>query len=216
VISRKTERSFERRKGRRKAEVREGYEGRLNRVLAAATGVIARDGYEGASMRAVAREAGVSLAGLYHYLDSKEQMLFLIQSRTFRALVDRIREKLHGVRDPVEQLRALVRTNVDYFAANMEALKVCARELDSLHGEAYAQTGRIRREYYDLTRGIIDRILNARGAARRIDRHVATMSLFGTLNWLYRWYAPKRGSSPATVAAQISTQFLDGLLGAKG
>jgi hypothetical protein len=38
------------------------------------------------------------------------------------------------------------------------------------------------------------------------------MSLFGMLNWLYRWYEPKRGRSPTTVANQITDQFLHGIL----
>jgi hypothetical protein len=37
------------------------------------------------------------------------------------------------------------------------------------------------------------------------------MSLFGTLNWLYRWWNPARGTSPRTMAAQITNQFLHGL-----
>jgi len=77
--------------GRRRAETRspegrESYDDRLNHILEAATGVIARDGYEKASMRAIAAAAGVSLAGLYHYFDSKERMLFLIEFRSFSSL----------------------------------------------------------------------------------------------------------------------------------
>jgi len=147
------------------------YDERLNHVLRAATDVIADVGYEKASMRAVARAADVSLAGLYHYFDSKEKMLFLIQF---------------------------------------------PHELDSLTGEAYHETRRLRREYYDLTRGIVERILDAHAPQATLDRHVAIMSLFGTLNWLYRWYVPKPGCSPATVANQITTQFLHGVLGASG
>ena len=75
---------------------RESYDDRLNHILAAATDVIARVGYEKASMRQVASAAGVSLAGMYHYFDSKERMLFLIQFRAFSALLSTLKEKLHG------------------------------------------------------------------------------------------------------------------------
>ena len=91
----------------RTSELRESYDERLNRVLEAATEVIARLGYERASMREVARAADVSLAGLYHYFDNKEKMLFLIQFRTFSSLVSGLREKLHGISDPVEQLSVM-------------------------------------------------------------------------------------------------------------
>jgi AcrR family transcriptional regulator len=189
------------------------YDQRLNRILEAATVVIAQAGYERASMRSVAKAAGVSLAGLYHYFDSKEKMLFLIQFRTFGSLVNALREKLHDVSDPVEQLRVIIRTHVDHFAANMAALKVCSHELDSLSGAGYEETRRIRRDYYDLTRDIVDRALETRAPDSTLDRHVATMFLFGVLNWLYRWYDPKQGRSPTAVANQITSLFLRGVLG---
>ncbi len=217
MISNKPERTFESSKGvalNATGENRATRDERLNHILEAATMEIARVGYEKASMRMVAKASGVSLAGLYHYFDSKEKMLFLIQFRTFAALLNNLREKLHGVDDPVEQLRVMVRAHVGYFADHMAALKTCSHELDSLSGEAYDETRAIRREYYELSRSIIERILDARSPGSTFDHHVVTMSLFGTLNWLYRWYDPKRDRSPTTIANQIATQFLDGIVGA--
>ncbi|MFQ5463699.1 MAG: TetR/AcrR family transcriptional regulator [Phycisphaerae bacterium] len=193
-------------------DVRGSYDDRLNHILEAATATIARLGYARASMREVAKAAGVSLAGIYHYFDSKEKMLFLIQFRTFGSLLSNLREKVCGVDDPEAALRIMIRAHLAYFAANMGALKVCSHELDSLSGSAYDETRSIRLEYYALTRDIVDRLLDARGSNGSIDRHVTTMALFGTLNWLYRWYDPQRGPAVNTVADQITDQFLHGIL----
>lgn len=217
MVSRESEHLFDRETGAAtsgKSDIRGSYEDRLNHILEAATRLIAGVGYAETSMRAVAREAGVSLAGLYHYFSSKEKMLFLIQFRTFSSLINTVQEKLHGVTDPAEQLRVMIRAHMAYFAANMAALKVCSHELESLTGSAYVETGELRRGYYDLARGIVDRLLDARAPDPKLDRHVATMCLFGTLNWLYRWYDPKRDRSPTTVANQVASQFLEGVLGA--
>ena len=217
MISNKPERLFESVEAdhdtRRSTDNRESFDERLNHILEAATGVIARVGYERASMRAVAKAAGVSLAGMYHYFDSKERMLFLIQFRTFNALLNNLKEKLQGVGEPVEQLRVMIRSHLGYFAANMAALKVCSHELDSLTGGAYDETRRVRLDYYNVCRSIVDRVLDAHARGRTIDRHVATMSMFGMLNWLYRWYDPKRGRAPTAIANQFADQFLYGLLG---
>lgn len=219
MISHKAEQMFDTkpfgRVSRRSSDNRETHEERLAHILEAATRIIAKVGYEKASMRLVAKAAGVSLAGMYHYFESKERMLFLIQFRTFNSLLNNLREKLHGVTAPEEQLQVMIRAHIAYFAANMTALKVCSHELDSLGGSAYDETRKIRRDYYDLTRSIIDDLLNSHAGYASLDRHVATMSLFGTLNWLYRWYDPKRGPSPTALANQIATQFLRGLLGAE-
>ncbi len=109
MLPRRSERPFERETGpspgNRSSDARGTYDERLNHVLRVATDVIARTGYEKATMREVAKAAGVSLAGLYHYVDGKERILFLIQFRAFNSLINGLREKLHGVTDPVEQLR---------------------------------------------------------------------------------------------------------------
>lgn len=195
-------------------DVRDSFDDRLAHILRAATQVIAKIGYEKASMRQVAKAAGTSLAGMYHYFDSKERMLFLIQFRTFNALLTTVREQIHGVADPIEQLRVLIRTHVHYFVVNMAALKVCSHELDSLGGQAYDEILRIRREYYGVVRAVVDSVIATRASSSTLDHHVAAMSLFGTLNWLYRWYDPKRDRAYAVVANQIADQFLHGILGA--
>jgi AcrR family transcriptional regulator len=217
VIETETERLFETASAgaasNRTSDAKTTYDDRLNHILEVATRLIARVGYQNASMRAVAKAAKVSLAGIYHYFDSKEKMLFLIQSRSFSSLLNNLREKLHGVSDPKEQIAVMIRAHVEYFAANIAALKVCSHELDSLTGEAYEQTHVIRRRYYDETRKIIDRLLDSYGVNGGIDRHVATMYLFGALNWLYRWYDPKRGRPPSSIAKQITAHFLHGVIG---
>ncbi len=219
VIMRETERPFESTVRRRESSVtsdpRETYDDRLNHILAAATLVFARVGYGQASMRGVAKAARVSLSGMYHYFDGKEKMLFLIQFRAFNSLLQNLREKLHGVEDPVEQLKVMVRTHVGYFSANMAALKVCSHELDTLTGEGYEDLRRIRHEYYEITRKIVQRVFQRRATGSGLDLHVVTMSLFGTLNWLYRWYSPGHERSSTGLADQITELFLTGVDGPK-
>ena len=57
-------------------------------VLAAAARVFCAEGYDKASMRRIAAEAQASLAGIYHYIESKEELLYSIhrdQTKEFYA-----------------------------------------------------------------------------------------------------------------------------------
>ena len=72
----------------------DAFDEKLEGVLAAGARVIARDGYGNATIRRVAHEAGMSLAGLYYYFSSKEELLFLIQHHTFGAILERLEERL--------------------------------------------------------------------------------------------------------------------------
>src|ERR1700751_3466975 len=71
------------------------FDRRLAKILAHATDVFYEKGYEGASMRDLSRSSGMSLAGLYHYFESKEELLYLIQKHTFRTIIDSLRPRLH-------------------------------------------------------------------------------------------------------------------------
>src|SRR4029077_18420776 len=90
------------RKGRRPALPRKSgqetadsrFDRRLGKVLQHASQIFCEKGYEGASMRDLSRAAGMSLAGLYHYFESKEELLYLIQKHTFRPIIERARQRL--------------------------------------------------------------------------------------------------------------------------
>src|ERR671936_3112930 len=97
---------------------------KLEALLSDAARVFAGRGYHRTSMRDLARASGVSLSGLYYYVRSKEELLFLIQSRNFDAVLEGLREQLQGVRDPVERLARFIENHLDYFAAHKPEMKV--------------------------------------------------------------------------------------------
>src|ERR1700729_4218232 len=70
------------------------FDRRLGHILDHATEVFCVKGYEGASMRDLSRATGISLAGLYHYFESKERLLFLVQKHTFTTIVQQLKARL--------------------------------------------------------------------------------------------------------------------------
>ena len=70
------------------------YENQMERLLEHAARIFCDKGYEGASMRELSRACGMSLAGLYHYFSSKEELLYLIQKHSFRTIIDQARRRL--------------------------------------------------------------------------------------------------------------------------
>src|SRR2546429_1868110 len=108
------------------------YDRRLSEILVHATEVFCKKGYEGASMRDLSRESGMSLAGLYYYFESKERLLYLIQKHTFTTIVQRLKPRLEGVRDPEESIRIFILNHLEYFLANQAAMKVLSHEAEAL------------------------------------------------------------------------------------
>jgi len=192
-----------------------GYNRKLDHVVAAAARVIARQGYGRSTLRQVSLEADMSLAGLYHYFSSKEELLFRIQYHTFDAILQGLAERLEGVDDPEDGLRVMVTNHLEHFLAHMDELKVCAGEMETLTGDYYEQVRVLRQRYLGVTVDIIESIA-AEAGGTRADPRLATLYLFGMLNWIYMWYPAAEGTAAETLANQVLILFLDGFLPRNG
>jgi AcrR family transcriptional regulator len=185
-----------------------GFDSRRLHLLDAAARVFSEEGYDRASMRRIAAEAEVSPAGIYHYVSGKEELLYWIQYHTFDSLHRGLKASLQGVVDPRERLAVAVRSHVRHFGEHMHELKVCARELETLKGEAYDDVHVLRRKYFEAVHEIV-RELQPKGAP--LGSWLATANLFGMLNWFYQWYdAGKSRVSLDDLAAQQTELFLNG------
>ncbi len=189
----------------------DAFDAKLEGVLAAGARVIAREGYGNATIRQVAHEAGMSLAGLYHYFSSKEELLFLIQHHTFGAILERLEERLEGVHDPRRRLSVMVANHLEHFLARMDDLRVCARDLESLSSHYFEQVEALRHRYFGITLEIVESIGREAGGSRAEPR-LATLYLFGMLNWIYMWYPDTDGVSGEEMTEQLLALFLEGYL----
>jgi AcrR family transcriptional regulator len=91
---------------------------RRDSILAAARNVIARQGRSGASMQAIAQEAGVAKGTLYLYFRDRDDLLRHTGDLVFDELLTRLTTVLEEGRPLPESLRALVKTNLDFFDEN--------------------------------------------------------------------------------------------------
>src|ERR671916_1652578 len=131
------------------------YDQKLEFILRTSARIFAEKGYHSTSMRDISRATGVSLAGLYYYCKSKEELLFLIQDNCFGRVLERLQERLRETREPVEKLRLVIENHLSFFAANMAEMKVLSHEADSLAGEMREQVSGKKQQYTRLVRQIL-------------------------------------------------------------
>lgn len=180
-------------------------------VLAAAARVFCAVGYDKASMRRIAAESRTSLAGIYHYIAGKEELLFSIQIHTFDSLLRSLKDSLVGVDDPRERLGAAVRNHVRHFGENMPELKVCSREFETLDGLAHEEVHELRRRYFEAVHDLVKELQPPH--CNPLNTWLATTNLFGMLNWFHQWYdADRTPVSLDDLAARQSALFLDGYI----
>jgi AcrR family transcriptional regulator len=187
------------------------FDRRLGEILDHATEVFCDKGYEGASMRDLSRASGMSLAGLYHYFQSKERLLYLIQKHAFTTIVARLKARLEGVTKPDERIRIFIRNHLDYFVTNQSGLKVLAHEDEALKNGFSSEISSIKREYYRICLGLMEDLKRERHLD--FNSRTAVMSLFGMINWIYTWYNPSVDGSAQQLASRMGDIVLRGLEG---
>jgi len=186
-----------------------GFDEKRLHLLEVAALVFSEVGYDRASMRRIAAETELSLAGIYHYVASKEELLYWIQYHTFDSLLRGLNSSLDGVVEPRLRLATAVRNHVRHFGEHMHELKVCARELETLEGEAYDAVHERRRSYFESVHQLVKELQPKQGA--HLSSWLATANLFGMINWFYQWYDAGRSQvSLDDLAAEQTALFLDG------
>ena len=80
--------------------------------------------------------------------------------------------------------------------------------MDSLQGEYYQQVLSRRQRYFELTRGVLER-LREQDEGARVEPNLGALYLFGMLNWLVMWFDPQR-NDPTELSESLVTFFLGG------
>jgi AcrR family transcriptional regulator len=188
------------------------YDRRLAGVLDHASRIFWEKGYDGASMRDLSRAAGMSLAGLYHYFESKEELLYLIQKHTFSTIIERLRLRLEAATDPEERIRIFIHNHLEYFLANKEAMKVLTHEDETLKNGRGTEIAAIKREYYHICLNLLEDL--KRSAGIEFSGRLAVLSLFGMINWIYTWHNPRVDADANALALHMGDIFLRGVTNA--
>ncbi|HEY7403406.1 MAG TPA: TetR/AcrR family transcriptional regulator [Candidatus Angelobacter sp.] len=186
------------------------FDRRLSKVLDHATQIFCEKGYEGASMRDLSRAAGMSLAGLYHYFASKEELLYRIQKHAFQTIIERLQQRLDSTTDSEERIRIFIENHLEYFLANKQAMKVLTHEDDTLKDARGAEIRAIKREYYRICLELLEDLRRAKGL--QFSGRLAVLSLFGTINWIYTWHNPRVDADAKALAQEMGDFFLRGVL----
>jgi TetR/AcrR family transcriptional regulator, cholesterol catabolism regulator len=201
---------------------------KLELILRTSARIFAEKSYHSTSMRDISRATGVSLAGLYHYCKSKEELLFLIQDHCFGRVLERLEQRTRGIADPFEKLRIFIDNHLSFFAANMAEMKVLSHEAESLAGDLHEHVSSRKRQYTRTARKILSEVQQTTAAGsgsqkprrngqrertlKGVDLTVATYALFGMMNWIYNWYDPRGKLSVSQLVDNITRLFLSGFL----
>jgi len=162
-------------------------------VLDAAAKVFYERGYADSSVKNVADALGILKGSLYHYIETKEDLLFRLLQETHDD-VDEILAEVEAVEglNPLERLHLYVRRQVEYNIDALERVSVYYHDVDSLGAERRKQIFNRRHVHEKFVTRLISEAQESGLAAKSQDPRLLSPNIFATIIWTYRWYRPGR------------------------
>jgi TetR/AcrR family transcriptional regulator, fatty acid metabolism regulator protein len=159
-------------------------------ILGAAVQVFARNGFHTSRVADIADEAGVAYGLVYHYFDSKEQILDTLFEERWEAMLLAIAAADEQHTSPRAKLQAIADFIVDSYRYDPDLMKVIIVEVTRA-ANTFGRThlGRIR-EAYEQIAGIVARGQEAGTFRAEIDPPFAALAFYGLVeqvltSWIF-------------------------------
>jgi AcrR family transcriptional regulator len=171
-------------------------------------------GYDGASMQDIAEAVGLTKAGLYHHVGSKDRLLFEIMNYGMDILDEIVVSKVRQIPEPRERLRQTIIGHIDLVVRTRDLeITVILHENRSLKGELRTRINARKQAYIRFLEETISEVQSETRQPPLISPKLAAFSLLGMINWLYQWYRPDGPVKEDELAAAYTRFFFRGLLG---
>jgi TetR/AcrR family transcriptional regulator, cholesterol catabolism regulator len=177
---------------------------RASHIYRIAAEIMCQKGYEATSMNDIAEAAGLTKAGIYHYIRGKEELLFEIMSYAMDNLDQRIIAPAQEVADAEERLRKIVECHTRSLVEGVGAITIVLEEMPALTAAHRRIVKARERAYFDFIRQTLQQ-LEVEGKLRDVNLTTATFSLLGMILWISRWYR-RDGKLPAQ---QVIRDYID-------
>lgn len=172
---------------------------RRDEIVQAAAKLFDEVGYHGTPMEAIADAVGIRKPTLYHYVQSKEDILALIHEAFIDILLDRQRARRER---RISCSNLLLETFVDIFEmihdhhGYVTAFFEHYRELGA---DAQNSVREKRDAYFDATVEVLKEG-RKNGEFDIRDPELTALAFFGMCNFAYTWYRPGTGLQPRDLA----------------
>lgn len=184
---------------------------KLQQILKASAEIFAEKGFDSTSIRDIARATSMSLAGLYYYFRTKDELLCLIQEQCLLTLLDNWEKSGRDEKPARKRIGFFVENHLGFFLHNMNEMKVMSHEDRSLTGEYQKRVLGLKRRYVKILMDLVEE-LQQEEKVEKLDVRVAALSLFGMMNWIYTWYNPDRDLPLAALIEQMLRIYFFGVL----
>lgn len=161
---------------------------RDSEILDAAITVFSQRGYSGASLQEIAERVGILKGSLYHYIDSKESLLFRILEENHHKASE-IQQEVDALRLPTEEKFVAYITRLStWYLTNLERTSLYQNEWRFLEGDFGRKVKAYQRSFTGYLRAIVDAAVDEGLAAPDLDTDLVTKFVLSAIDSVPSWY----------------------------
>lgn len=184
---------------------------RREQVIRSAAELFREKGYAASSMRDLAQKLGIEAASLYSHIKSKEEILRNLcfdMASEFRKSLDAVEKQDVSAS---EKLRLGIIGHIQVMAKDLTASAVFMNEHRHLSQPYLRDFLLLRINYINRFKTIIEEGIASGEFKETIDKKLAVMTLFSSLNWMPQWYDPVGTIEPVQLGQQLADMLVNGL-----
>ncbi|MFO1020960.1 MAG: TetR/AcrR family transcriptional regulator [Planctomycetales bacterium] len=167
-------------------------------------------GFDATSMSDIAEAVNLTKAGLYYYIDSKEDLLFAIMEYAMSMLQEQVIDPAKGTADPEERLSLILQNHARLVMGNNKTITILTDEMAGLNPKHHKLIISRKRDYFDLVRSTLEELI-ALKKIKPLNTTVMAYSIFGMLLWLPRWYNPQGNLTCDDVILNLKSLLYGGI-----
>lgn len=182
------------------------------RIIASAVALFAEQGFDATTVQQVVDRAQVTKGALYHYFDSKDDLLYEI----YHALIGVQNVELDATvaqgLDPATTVRQILIGVFRSTAQRLEHAVVFFRDSHRLNAERQQAYRADRRHFHETFRQVIENAQASGVFSTAVPAETVVLTAMGVVNQLPLWYRPDGPKTAEQLADEVADLILGGLL----
>lgn len=181
-------------------------------IIDTAAEIFRRNGYDATGLQEIADAVGILKGSMYHYIDTKEDLLFAIIKRNHDRIIGGNQE-WREIEDPVQALRSFVEGHIRRSLESPTDSVVFVQDFRALGPARAAEIREAEADYDRDFRALVERALDAGVLREGVEPAFASRAVFGMVNWIHYWYSPDGDLAVDEIAEELATYALASLMG---
>jgi TetR/AcrR family transcriptional regulator, cholesterol catabolism regulator len=184
---------------------------RREAIIDTSASVFARRGYHATGITELCTANDLGKGALYHYIDSKEELLAAIHDRVMDEVMLGARRVAEAGGSPSRQLAMLGNELLDVIHRYPDHVWVFLHEFPALTGERASQFRERRRAYERQVEEVLQAGVDS-GEFRDVQPRLTALAWLGMHNYTYLWLKAGGALSARDVAKPFAEIFMHGIL----